>query len=482
MKLVVSFADDNSFSFRNNTICIRISDINNLLDVINSEALRANFIDYEKKILDSDYEDDIDSEIYKVSNMPYFSDFHNFESIRVCLNKDVDFNEVYNFVEKLPYQVIIDTDDLNLKDVYDICSKHYEVEPLIRNRYNTESISASEMKSSLDVVFDFSKNFNDVKLSSLEKVMFVYDYLKTRIYKEDDNYSNSASLSKVTTGNSIVCLGYANLFCAICNLVGVSSDVKVYKYNAKKQDGHASAISYIDDDKYNFHGVLEFDPTWDSRKNERDKSFISNYYWFGMSPMYSEKLKKQDRLVPLGESKSGCKLLWYFNRCYDFLDAELVADDDFKKSIFTRLFELLEKEFEMAGFDEGIYLVRSMTLKDNVDCSDLKRLQETYLKLYETNLGYDEFLRLLYFVRRSEFVFNDDYVLDFDDVVSISRRRETRKNLIAYILFNDRDEYLNVTEIKEFKSIHESEPKKILYDKKRLELVKTLRNVAKRNK
>lgn len=480
MKLVVSFADDDSFSFRDNTICIRISNINNLLSVINSEDLRAEFIDYEKMLLDADYEDDIDSEIYKVSNMPYFNDFHSFENIRVCLNKDVDFNEVYNFLEKFSYRVIIDTDDLDLKDVYDICSKHYEVEPLIRNRYNTESISASEMKSSLDVVFDFSKKFNDEKLSPLEKVMFVYDYLKTRIYKEDDNYSNSASLSKVTTGDSIVCLGYANLFCAICNLIGIFSDVKVYKNNAKKRDGHASAISYIDDDKYNFHGILEFDPTWDSRKNERDKIFISNYYWFGMSPMYSEKLKKQNSLVPLGES--GCKLLWYFNRCYDFLDAELVTDDDFKKRIFTRLFEQLEKEFEMAGFEEGIYLVRSMTLKDNIDRSDLEHLQETYLKLYKTNLGYDEFLKLLYFVRRSEFVFNDDYVLDFDDVVSISRRRETRKNLLAYILFNDRDEYLNVTRIKEFKSIPESESKKILYDKKRLELVKTLRNVAKRNK
>ena len=33
----------------------------------------------------------------------------------------------------------------------------------------------------------------------------------------------------------------------------------------ERHNGHASAISYVNDDKYNFHGVLEFDPTWDSK-------------------------------------------------------------------------------------------------------------------------------------------------------------------------------------------------------------------------
>ena len=67
--------------------------------------------------------------------------------------------------------------------------------------------------------------------------MFLYDYLKTRIYKEDKNYSNSASLSRVTLGESIVCLGYSNLFSAIANLIGISTYVKTYINMLNKYDG-----------------------------------------------------------------------------------------------------------------------------------------------------------------------------------------------------------------------------------------------------
>ena len=115
--------------------------------------------------------------------------------------------------------------------------------------------------------------------------------------------------------------------------------------------------------------------------------------------------------------------------------------------------------------------------KDSIVINDIELLEQTYLSLFENNLGYDEFLRLLYFVRRSEYVFNDDYKLDFEDIVNISRRRETRANFIAYILFKDRDEYRNVTSLREFKTIPKGTSDKLLYDKERLELVKTLRRV-----
>lgn len=122
-------------------------------------------------------------------------------------------------------------------------------------------------------------------------------------------------------------------------------------------------------------------------------------------------------------------------------------------------------------------IIERIRSKDSIVKNDIELLEQTYLRIFENNLGYDEFLRLLYFVRRSEYVFNDDYKLDFEDIVNVSRRRETRANFIAYILFNDRDEYKNVTSLREFKTIPKGTSDKLLYDKERLELVKTLRRI-----
>ena len=215
MKLIVTFADEDSFSFRDDTICIRISDVKNLLNIINSAELREEFVLTNKVLLDAGYDELIEKEIYEVEKMPYFKNFNSFNSIRICINRDVDFNELYGFLKGFPYQVIIDTDDVDLTLVYKLCTLDYAVEPLIKNIYNTEIITASEMRESLNVVLGFAGKLNDGKLSDLEKLIFLYDYLKTRIYKEDEDYSKSASLSKVTLGDSIVCLGYANLFSAV---------------------------------------------------------------------------------------------------------------------------------------------------------------------------------------------------------------------------------------------------------------------------
>lgn len=477
MKLIVTFADEDSFSFRDDTICLRVSNLNRLQDVINNSELRQDFIDGNRILLEAAYDDTLIDEVYQVKNMPYFEDFSGFESIKIALNKGVSVEQVRDFFKSFPYKTIIDTDDMDLTDVYRFCTLDYAATPMIKNIYNTEVVSVNEMKESLEVVFDFAKKLDDGKLSPLEKLMFLYDYLKTRIYKEDKNYSNSASLSRVTLGESIVCLGYSNLFSAIANLIGISTYVKTYINMLNKYDGHATVVSYINDDKYNFHSFLEFDPTWDSRNSEKDIGFVSKYYWFGLSPVFSERCKKVSALSAVGRSASGGNLLRSFNNCTQLIKLGASKDIKISKRMFGTLFERLEEEFTKLGYNEGLVLLRDIAAKDNITKYDIDLLHLTYLKLFENNLGYDEFLRLLYFVRRSQFVYGADYELDFEDVVRVARRRETRANFIAYILFNDRDEYKNVTSLREFKTMPKGTKDKLQYDKERLELVKTLRRI-----
>ena len=117
MKLIVTFADEDSFSLKDETICIRISDVKNLLNIINSAELREEFVLTNKVLLDAGYDELIEKEIYEVEKMPYFKNFNSFNSIRICINRDVDFNELYGFLKGFPYQVVIDTDDMDLTDV-----------------------------------------------------------------------------------------------------------------------------------------------------------------------------------------------------------------------------------------------------------------------------------------------------------------------------------------------------------------------------
>ena len=80
MKLIVTFADEDSFSFRDDTICIRISDVKNLLNIINSAELREEFVLTNKVLLDAGYDELIEKEIYEVEKMPYFKNFNSFSA------------------------------------------------------------------------------------------------------------------------------------------------------------------------------------------------------------------------------------------------------------------------------------------------------------------------------------------------------------------------------------------------------------------
>lgn len=59
--------------------------------------------------------------------------------------------------------------------------------------------------------------------------------------------------------------------------------------------------------------------------------------------------------------------------------------------MFGTLFERLEEEFTKLGYNEGLVLLRDIAAKDNITKYDIDLLHLTYLKLFENNLGYDEF-------------------------------------------------------------------------------------------
>ncbi|MDO4376266.1 MAG: hypothetical protein Q4C33_03725, partial [bacterium] len=318
MELVVSNGEGvNSFVYYHDGININVTSFSNILGVLNDEKLRADFIDGEQVMLElmPGNEDIIDS-IIAVRYMPKIETLSYFDGIKLELSESTNLDDLARFLKTCPYKLKLSTNNISLDKVYKIC--HFEClnEPIIESSYNVNSASMSEMRNALDIAMNLRDSLNDKNLSPLEKLMFLYDYLKTRVYSEDDVYENSASLTKVIDGESIVCLGYANIFAVVANMLGIETEVKGYRNTEKENSGHSTVISYINDNKYNYHGVLEFDPTWDSKKNSEDNNFTLNYNWFGLSPVLAEECKKGVHLEPFDNHVHGHKLGQNFESCF----------------------------------------------------------------------------------------------------------------------------------------------------------------------
>ena len=144
--------------------------------------------------------------------------------------------------------------------------------------------SYEEFRGLLESVKWYRKIISDSNLSSVEKVMFAFDILKTFRYneseedKEDSRYAHRI----IETGN-IVCLGYSNLLVQILNYLDnnirvIEFGLDCYDENKSFLGGHSRCLVKLDDDKYNIHGIFALDATWDSDKSHVISSdFASDY-------------------------------------------------------------------------------------------------------------------------------------------------------------------------------------------------------------
>lgn len=140
-----------------------------------------------------------------------------------------------------------------------------------------------EYKSTIDAIDDIVKTINKYNLSPLEKIMYAYDLVRDRVYtKESENESNivSRDLSSVLFGNKIVCAGYVAIFNSVLKNLGINVMDYIIARKDNNKKGHVRSLVYVNDKKYNVNGIFLFDPTWDSKKYEGDKSYLTSYRFF----------------------------------------------------------------------------------------------------------------------------------------------------------------------------------------------------------
>lgn len=119
---------------------------------------------------------------------------------------------------------IIDCSDISLEEYQNLLSS-YDLNSIIN--YNIKinyqehnsPISISELYDLSSLVCDISKTIKKYNLSPIEQVMYVYDLIKKREYKDDEkDRKKSRDLDKVILSDTMVCAGYSNLLNAILKM------------------------------------------------------------------------------------------------------------------------------------------------------------------------------------------------------------------------------------------------------------------------
>lgn len=323
--------------------------------------------------------------------------------LSLILSVAIGYNQKYNYLKEIEKvkEVFIFCNENNFTDALNI-SKRFNAKVII----SAQKISLISYKKLIEdfgveninefnVYIDYQKNnspilisivykisciinavveeINSYDLSPLEKIMFVYDRVKYRLYEDDlDDINSSRDLDKVLNGDKIVCAGYSNLFTAVLTSLGINS-IPVIDLNIK----HQRSLAYIKDAKYNIDGVYAFDPTWDKRKSKDDINYIDRYDYFlmplvrSMNSCYCEisellELDKETilKIIDGKDMDSALKVLDRLNILFTLVDAKYIPNDKY-------------------------YVVEEIA----------KQYDQVIGKYYSSEISFEDFINLLYSVR-----------------------------------------------------------------------------------
>lgn len=217
----------------------------------------------------------------------------NAKKVTIECNKD-NLIKGLELAKKINAKTIINCPNISLheyKGIFDNYNieelKNYDIK--INYQENNSPIKPLELYSLSYKVCSIVDEVKKYNLSKLEQIMYVYDIVKNRIYRDDkDNGYNSRDLDKVIDGEYIVCCGYSNLFNAILKCLDIDA-MPILSYQKK----HQRSIAYVKDEKYNIDGIYAFDPTMDRRRSNDDNSYIDNYQGF-MIPYFKSHIEFPD--------------------------------------------------------------------------------------------------------------------------------------------------------------------------------------------
>ncbi|MDD2208165.1 MAG: hypothetical protein PHU45_02285 [Bacilli bacterium] len=465
-------------SIRNNIDAILIS---NNYKLENREYREANITETDRLTSQEDLE--IIEEINKNKQIISFIDktleksftLKDFNYFNIKFDNFKEISDYQIFFGKIDGEIILDINSLNEEEINNLNKIKFKAEPLINYKYNIDLVSLSEFNETREIIKIMKNNIDRFSLSEIESQMLLYDLIRERIFKQSDDDALSASrdLSRVLKEEEIVCAGYANIFAAVSNYLGIPTFVKYYIDKKTKTPRHATNVSYVYDSVYDESFALEFDATWNSKKNKDDKDWINNYNYFGQSEIGATTSKSGGFLVGksfIKDIKSSYMRYLSFKEKNMFI---LIINNEIRIFIkkLIKVYQYLnyqEKTKELKLFLENI------DDYTEIESQFIKKLYEDIINIHKKNIPIDIFIKMLYRVRRIEHSLDPKkYPLSIEIIEKIVSDKYIIDQFVLKLLTKLEIENLDI-----FKNISEYEPK-IRYDIKMMELLYNLRELEK---
>lgn len=286
-----------------------------------------------------------------------------------------------------------------------------------------------------DMYKEIYKIIDEVKtldLSPFEQVMYVYDIVKSNIYKENQEaMDRPRDLYGVINSNYIVCVGYSNMMEFILKELGHNINSLKFYYDNKKI-GHMRNSIYLTDDKYSIDNILFLDATWDSRKGKLDNEYLDNYRSF---------------LLPYEGFKGYHKNEHFYDEHYKILEysreeistiikrQSYLTDESDRFLILHSLRHIYERKENI-----GNLITMHMCSKNN---EELLKIYNNMLTFYKDSIDHQTFFDCLYRVREKQVQTGRiDHMPDIDEFNNIMIKKYgenyfcTKEQMVFSILFH----------------------------------------------
>ena len=235
--------------------------------------------------------------------------------------------------------------------------------------------------------------------------------MKTFRYKEnEENKDESRYLHNIVMTDYIVCVGYAKFMEQILKEngmkvieAGVTCDLGNDEYG-----GHARNLVYLDDDKYDIHGIYAIDATWDSAKgrpilitDENGKRYI---------------VKEARETDTIEKDYDANALYRHF-----IVPADEYKDVFIKDTIPPILKLQIEDKYDEFYSDEDKYSPFITTRTDLRDLfGDIPSKDDLKDALRVKKPSLETFKRILYTVRQAEGYSNEEALNSVEEVVELN--------------------------------------------------------------
>lgn len=180
---------------------------------------------------------------------------------------------------------------------------------------NIDFVSIEDYKLTIDAINQIASKIQKYDYSTFEQLIYAYDLIRDRFYvkeNSEDRATVSRDLTSSILGDKIVCLGFANIFKAVCDKLGINNIVFCL---TGKESGHARNLVHLTDEKYGIDGLYFFDSTFDCKKDE-ENSFLFSYKYFAKTFREMDDFSN-GKYAPI---------------TYKYFDTDMIEDLDFSTS------------------------------------------------------------------------------------------------------------------------------------------------------